>query len=328
MSHIQRKYEQSSHRISRSLFCADRDAFIITKKRLTIAYQFLLNQTVIENLQEHRCVLSGVSRIPDSFAPFLVPYDRNDIYEYNGIEGNGAQIQVDERRLLRMHFPVSGLRCKHLLHAGCWDFIERVIGHQAEDRLDLLLQAMKDGWDKNSYDVQGLISHSGVEWVGDLILENMTHQYRLIPVTDPLEIPALQKLIAKSVKGAAGEPSSNITARPIASIATSGLGTLPVEIQALILNLLPNWLDVNNTLEAFSISLPGFLWRDWFPRDLIFDELDQIPDYKIDWKTMYTGVMRLLNTSLGIKNRQRIVRVVKEIREDFLRLLENDSPSQ
>lgn len=149
-----------------------------------------------------------------------------------------------------------------------------------------------------------------------------------MPVTDPIEIPAFQKLVAKSLKGAIEEDSNDT--RPVALIAASGVtpGTLPVEIQVLTLNLLSNWPDINNALEAFSWQLPEFLWREWFPHDLIFDELDEIPNYKIDWKTLYTGTMHLLNTSLAMRNRQRIVRVVNEIREDFLGYLENESSDQ
>lgn len=54
-------------------------------------------------------------------------------------------MQVDERRLVRQTTAVSGLNCEYLVHAACWDIIERIIGHQAEDRLDLMLQAMADG---------------------------------------------------------------------------------------------------------------------------------------------------------------------------------------
>lgn len=274
--------------------------------------------------------MSGVSHFDLDISEsklFFVPRDRDDVVHYN------FEVLLDDHhRMLRVNWTDSGLTCETLLHASCWTIIERIIGHQAEDRLDLLFQAMKYGWDKNSYDVSGLISSSGSDsWLGYQVLHT-THQYRLVPVTDPIDIPALRTLIAKSRKSLTStdgiEETSEEDARmqPLPARMPPEPSTIkiPVEIKALILNQLPEWLDAKNALEAFSWELPDFLWRDWIPYDLIFDELDEIPVSEIDWKVLYTGIMRLLNTSLAMKNRQRIVRVVKETREDFLELLKKN----
>lgn len=257
--------------------------------------------------------------------------------------------------MLCVNRTVSGLRCQceTLLHAHCWTIIERIIGHQAEDRLDLLFQAMRDGWGKNSYDVSGLILPSdhedgrklyevnglrsdligGERWLGDRVLKTTYHQYRIVPVTDPIDIPTLRTLIAESMKSVTSkdrieEPSGSEedtkTIQPVSTIMSRGPATMPVEIRALILNQLPEWLDVKDALEAFSWEPPESLWRYWFPHDLIFDELDGIPISEINWKVLHAGIMRLLGTSLAMKNRQRIVRVVKETREDFLELLKQN----
>lgn len=73
-----------------------------------------------------------MSRIPNLNVPFIVPYDRNDLYEYYGTYYKGVLTQIDERCLLHAHLRVSELICQHLVHADCWDIIERVIEHQAE----------------------------------------------------------------------------------------------------------------------------------------------------------------------------------------------------
>ncbi|KAK2757533.1 hypothetical protein FQN54_004502 [Arachnomyces sp. PD_36] len=255
----------------------------------------------------------------------MVPYGRNDICDYDSY-GQMDQVVDSTRFLIIWTWPMDrtplDAACELLIHADCWGIIERFIGPQAEDRLDITFQAMKDGWEKNSYGVEGLVVNG--RWQGHRILHT-THQYRLIPVTEPTEVPALEKLIKKSMKAepdsTTGEAPAGISPAP--TVSTTSAANIPVEIKAMILNQLPEWSDVDNTLEAFSWDLPEFLWRDWFPHDLIFDELDGIPAYKIDWKILYTGVMRLLDgNSLAMMNRRRIVRAVKELREDFFELLD------
>lgn len=254
----------------------------------------------------------------------MAPYDRDSVCYYNDHDALDCLRSAENGNLVllrdRKHF--------NIIHADCWTIVERIIGHQAGDRLDLFFQAMMDGWDTISYGVEGLVIMR--DWEGIIDLGNNYHHKKLAPVTDPIDIPLLRTVISRcmkttSSKGYTKEASLDTMVQVPVSRVSSGLpGAIPVEIRGLILSQLPEWSNVENTLEAFSWELPHFFWRDWFPRDLIFDELDGIPDYKIDWKMLYESLMQLLNTSLGMMNRQRIIRVIKETREHFFELLENN----
>ena len=250
-------------------------------------------------------------------------------------------ISLDCQCLLSAGCGMRLLHC-HKFHAHCWSLIERIIGSSAEERLDLLITALRDRWKEQPFEVDKLVEdrwEGHWAWIGFLVdskptpftvshfLPVVPYKERVTPMTDPFHIPILQSLIKRSRKRRCCKVPRFTRARipfmTVSKTRPSPLG-LPLDIQQLILDNLVRLQDVGNAVAAFHWQLPGSYWRNRFPCDLIF-ELDDIPQEDLDWQYLYTEVGRLTETSRGLQNRQRIFRILQGTRDRFFKIVEQDS---
>lgn len=224
------------------------------------------------------------------------------------------------------------------MHAQCWTMIERIIGPFAEKELDQFLFALRLRFKSQPFEVRNCLAGASSKrtWVAGRIQSKrsvtLTDEERLVPVSDPIDIPEIHKLIGESKKcrgchlRTGQEPLTRSHHIPVVALSRPTPVRLPLDIQFLILDHLTQWPDTINALIAFHWQLPESYWRCRVPRKFIPETDDLFSKDEVDgieWKHLCLGIERLLATSHGLKNRARIFRVLEETRNLFFAMLEN-----
>lgn len=225
------------------------------------------------------------------------------------------------------------------VHAHCWTSIERIIGPRAEKELDQFLFALRFRFKCQPFEVKNCLvgTASKQTWEAGKIQSKrrvtLTDEERLVPVSDPINIPAIHKLIGESKKCRDCHLRIGQTRisreRHIPVIAHSRPTPLrlPLDIQFVVVDYLTQFPDLKNALIAFHWQLPESYWRLRIPRKLIFETEDLFSEDQadgVDWKYLCLGIERILATSHGLMNRKRIFRVLEGTRNLFVAMLEEN----
>jgi hypothetical protein len=154
------------------------------------------------------------------------------------------------------------------------------------------------------------------------------------PVWNPIDIPAIHDLLRKSVQNRARETMKRKTRKwshPLSHefrfehLRGGCGGVLPPEIKWHILDELRYYKDVRNTLYAFGWQITDSYWRGRFPWDVVFEITpDLVLSMDIDWKFFCLKMEELLETSLSLQNRQRILRVLEGKKKLFFTMLDGN----
>lgn len=118
-------------------------------------------------------------------------------------------------------------------------------------------------------------------------------------ISNPFSIPEVQQAINKSVWNLKSGNSRVPKARKI--IPQLDL-TLPLELTCRIFDFLPD-----------------FYWRGRLRE--VFFEIDELP-MEIDWQELWLALEPLKETSKGVLNRRRILRISREICQEFIDVLD------
>ena len=138
-----------------------------------------------------------------------------------------------------------------------------------------------------------------------------------------MHIPAVQDIIRKSIKHRAREKMKRKTRRWCSrSLTIEHLGSpssygLPLDIKYIILDHLSH-TDIQNALVALGWQIPDQYWCSRFPKDIIW-EIEELAHTTADvtWQFLCLEAELLLESSLGLQNRQRIVQVLRGTRSLF-----------
>ncbi|KAL1969746.1 hypothetical protein VTN77DRAFT_8299 [Rasamsonia byssochlamydoides] len=260
-----------------------------------------------EDSGEPQYQLSGVCQCQDSQIIFQVPRDRNRAligYPHSGGRSNKT-IKV---HAARFHYPKK-LQYPYgcLIHARCWDLIERLLGPRAENQLEVLIHVLRQRWDRSDFSLydRGFIPWEHPEKWAEALTEE-TFAFR-----DPVKIPALRALIDEGLQRRLREPMKRRTRRwrplfrAVERLTTSR--PFPLDTEYMILDRL-GCEDIPNVLRAFGWQIPDAYWFARLRKDLLF-ELDdlKIADTEMDWQFLCLGTEQLLTCSPEPLNRQRVL---------------------
>ncbi|OJJ46698.1 hypothetical protein ASPZODRAFT_16446 [Penicilliopsis zonata CBS 506.65] len=215
----------------------------------------------------------------------------------------------------------------YLLHARCWDLLERQLGSRATQQLDYILAALKKFWSQEgALEIPRLIYQGLIDFTGKPIFMESQRSVTggvIVPypgIDDPFHIPAVNELLHRSrVRGEEG-PVTALSSSSSSSV-TAYLSTrlsLPLEIKYAISDYL-DATSVRNMLLAFGESLPVSYWLHRIPTTLYMEIQDKAltaPE-TIDWPylTMMVNDKNILGDSLGIWNRSRILAILTQVTE-------------
>ncbi|KAK2754248.1 hypothetical protein FQN54_007127 [Arachnomyces sp. PD_36] len=239
----------------------------------------------------------------------------------------------------------------YIVHAHCWILIERMIGPEVENNLELFLEICRERFHENPYDIHEYrdlessepTSQPTYRWWNPLqsasSLDPSRHHpdvqkdpRKSIPLRDPLNTAEITTLINHSAQNKAREtikrktrkwsstisdPSSSSTSGQAKSPNFYQVTQLPCDIMLLILDNLSHHTDIRNALIAFDWSPPDIYWKSRVPKDLIFELQDGNHwEDDLDWKFLGLGIVKLLEQP-SLRNRKRVLRLVDEIGRRF-----------
>jgi hypothetical protein len=202
-----------------------------------------------------------------------------------------------------------------MIHARCWDLIERLFGCEAEKNLKILLNIFQERWCGWHGNPDGAPRY-------DFLREDLLWQRnKSIVFYDPVKILPLRAVVEESVLRPAREKVAceAIELHPIfLDIKHTAISNIfPCEIQWMILDLL-DYKNIPKTLRAFGWVLSDIYWSRRFPKDLVFETDDLMGEQpEIDWQFLTLGVEKLLHCSPGLLNRRRLLPVLKKARDLF-----------
>lgn len=239
----------------------------------------------------------------------------------------------------------------HVVHAHCWILIERIIGPEAENNLELLLKICRERFHQNPYDIHEYrdpetnepTSQPTTRWwnpmqsLSSLDSDVSKDPRQSIPLRDPLNIPEIERLINHSAQNKAREvtkrksrkwscfvtDSSSLSTERLRSSWYYQVTELSCELVFLILDNLSCHTDIRNALVAFNWKVPEVYWKSRMPTNLIF-ELQGEQRLELDWKFLCLGIRRLMEQP-NLQNRKRVIELIEEIRRRFWgRMSESD----
>ncbi|KAH8690558.1 hypothetical protein BGW36DRAFT_364129 [Talaromyces proteolyticus] len=296
------------HKFSWRIRCSVEDFNQIVFRNREVWGTFI--RSIIVTLDNSRPLyqLSGIAQF-DYSNHIIVPKDRNlAVLGYPCLGGRSCKfvkIEVDEL--------VVGYSRGHLIHARCWDLIERLFGCEAEKNLKILL----DIFQERRHNQDGKMYEAACY---DFLREDRKNS---IVYHDPVKILPLRAVIEESAQRPYREKFGCETLKPrpifldIKHTAISDI--LPCEIQCMILDLM-NYKEIPQLLRAFGWVLSNSYWYRRFPEDLVF-EADDIMESnaEIDWQFLTLGVEKLLQCSFGLLNRRRLLTVLRQARDLFFK---------
>lgn len=237
----------------------------------------------------------------------------------------------------------------YIIHEKCRLLLDRLIP-QAESNLELLLEICRDRYLKGDFDLDNLeILCKGRSTY--LFFSQGPIDYKDVHLNDPLYIPAVRGIInhAMHVKrreqmkqktrrwrrrdmcGSAGSHESMVSTR------RRLIRNLSDDIVLTVLDQLDNPADLRHILPALNWTVPDTYWRGRLRNlcskngtPLLFevtaltckeDDMKE-PDgstanTRIHWKTLFLGMLRLMEEDLGVRNRMRIFRLIDKVRDCF-----------
>ncbi|KAK2762697.1 hypothetical protein FQN54_000871 [Arachnomyces sp. PD_36] len=228
----------------------------------------------------------------------------------------------------------------YVVHAQCWKLIERRVGAEVENNLELLLEICRERFHENPYDIhvyqefEGYVlrpvSYPTRRWWLTTHCDEMDSR-QSIPLRDPLDIPDIPRLIRHSAQNKAREATKRKTRNW--SSATFGSSSSPNQLQRspayyrvtqlpgelifLILDNLSRRADIHNAVMAFNWEIPEMYWKARVDTDLIFELQDQQVPSELDWKFLSLGIQKLFEQP-SLQNRKRVLRLIDEIGRRFL----------
>lgn len=285
--------------------------------------------------------VSGIAQLPGARRGgkyLLVPYHRDRAClgapDNPPSDGIGEQGQASDRNAVVAAIPVphpfsdliqeEGYLDGYVVHSRCWTLMEKHIGAQAIERLDLVVPALGEQWDQLMDCLQ--LPHGYFPNAYIAFLEFQDWKWRTLEDCDPLHIPEIKRIFQKSASSRTRQRKKSIANVPAKRLlAKHGI---PAEIIYLIAEFL-EVADARNMLIALGEHLPVHYWRKRI-RD-IFIEVEDADPGRIDWP--YLAVMldvkddifgpKSLNhpendLSNRLWNRRRIIDMLRPIKQRVL----------
>ncbi|KAK2756557.1 hypothetical protein FQN54_005450 [Arachnomyces sp. PD_36] len=290
----------------------------------TSIYRAIISQQRSDPVRQkqHDLHLSGVSRLyyllwHDDILEgrvFRVPWDRNRVITERSHMIEDGKLRDD--RIAIYPARLWGHQYRNYpdgypIHAHCWTMMERVIGPDAENNLDILLKVLTQRWDTEPPNFVITRHRPGAD-------AKKYPPEEIYTTWDPTDVPEVQAVIRQYTR----QNSSEETKLGNSNFRNLGVLDLPLDIIFQIFDYI-SAADTESILTATQWKLPNSYWRSRFPRKLIF-EIDEFispetEDPGVDWAFLCLGIEKLLENErvYGLQSRQRIFRILQSVKELF-----------
>lgn len=284
--------------------------------------------------------ISGIAELPGARRGgkyLLVPRNRDRAClgapESPPSDGTTEEGQVSDKKAVVAAVPVphpfSSLRHEdgrldgYVIHSRCWTLMEKHIGSQAMARLDIVVSALHEQWDRILDCLQR--QPRDFPWAYRDFLDYQDWQYRGFHACDPLHIPAINKIFQTSVSSRTRQKKKDVAKIPVRR--SRGVPTELIYHIAEYLEV----IDARSMSIAFGESLPGSYWRKRISD--IFTEVENIDPDRIDWSylavmlntTMTEDMFELkaindpqIDLSVRLWNRRRIINMLHPVKQRVL----------
>lgn len=211
----------------------------------------------------------------------------------------------------------------YVVHSRCWTLAEKHLGSQAIGRLDLVVLALREQWNR----LIGCLQRQRGDFP-DLfcaLVHYQNWQRRWLQNCDPLHIPEIQKAFRSSVGSRTRQRKTETPNVVRCLFAKHGV---PPEIIYLIAGYL-EVTDARNMLVAFGEQLPVHYWRKRISD--IFVEVDDADPGRIDWPYLAARLNRidsfdpleherydLTQLPERVWNRKRIINMLRPVKQQVL----------
>ncbi|OJJ37496.1 hypothetical protein ASPWEDRAFT_456812 [Aspergillus wentii DTO 134E9] len=271
--------------------------------------------------------LSGVGQMglwrDEASTPIQVPLDQNVVNIGNHDDTDGEIISAYWTRMKYTAPNDQDLQYTprgYVLHERCWWLAKRIIGGSIlEKHLNLFAAALHDTQDG----VDGMSLN--MEWMIYMraILDKGVERFLSTPQQYVQEYTGYYEHAATPIYPVGRDPVNIVELRDLVDKAKGRFGmalkppifSLPIDVQCLLADTLDSW-DLSNTLFAFQWRLPDTYWRGRIPMEILF-EYENIRHQNLDWQYFSLGLEKLFKTSDGLKNRQRILKQLGDIKKAF-----------
>ncbi|KAK2759836.1 hypothetical protein FQN54_002570 [Arachnomyces sp. PD_36] len=265
-------------------------------------------------------------------------------YRYDSA-GVSFSVPGDRRAAPIKYTPASRAAHWYQFHTYRWDMTERLLGcgrdlaeNKHGGKLYSLISALDSAGGGFSSGDTGNVQETelcplGLEdffaWVSRNPRSRLSDKEKFSMLSNPSRIPALQKILENSKKArkdlihqvssktsTGAVPNNTDAIRSHGQISDSqNQVDLPPELQLLILDFLPDIIDIGNAVKAFRWLVSDSYWKSRFPCEVIH-ELDDVPLDRVDWEYLSTEFGGLLRQDCwGLENRFRIFRLLCDIRD-------------
>lgn len=195
-----------------------------------------------------------------------------------------------------------------------------IIGKNAEDELDVLLEVLHQRWQTEPPPFELGTWVQGRWWGPDSSaeLEEIDRKIELRALWDPMDIPEVLSVIRRY--------THKRPTRPRTRSHYLDKFDLPLDVLFQIMDCL-HATEIESFLTATPWHAPDSYWRSRFPRRFIpeADELITSQAENVDWQLLCLEVEKLIenDSSLGIQSRQRIFRILEVTKNLFQSRLSN-----
>lgn len=304
-----------------------RASFIPGQGHTLRLYHVLMDKTIVltenHNTSPVQYRLSGVAYLNAAREKFEVLFDGGPA---KSICINVCTLDdIDRIRLGPSNFQ-SEYRI-YLIHVHCWNIIKRIIGPLAEERLELLVMALRER--STGYpDVYGInigLScwqlHRSWMIAGTKTGEKLQREHMIEILADPFSVPTLNNVVDRCKKR---HTRTRIFPQLSSKLRPTYLANLPSEIRMLILDELPDPMDAMKATIAFYWELPNVYWKSRHTTKMIF-EADGLSVDDLDWQSLFFVFAHMLKLSSALSNRKRIFGVLEGTRDLFFDMLKKKS---
>lgn len=248
--------------------------------------------------------------------------------------------------------PWSSYHFAFYMHERCWQLMTRIVDKDLiKHNMDLLLPTIHEG--RTILTLWGQMPYEEDEWflfalqVASPFCVPMVRPFRFVYEessasypgyldADPLNDPYVKLQISKE-RTKHENRTKRDKSRPQYPIPTHHMRLrsqpvfkapkefLPPEIVCMITDHLDTKTDLLNFSMAFPqwhLIIPNNYWRRRFRDDNCLKNEELPPGDTVDWNHLYFNSDKLLERSLGWKNRQRILTILRSIKARFLRRVE------
>ncbi|KAI9750088.1 MAG: hypothetical protein M1835_001445 [Candelina submexicana] len=248
--------------------------------------------------------LSGHATMKSGYhSELTAPFgDRPEVYRIQ----SGAEIEIDNAiifasygdRVILVHGDID-LTIGYVVHAKCWEALERKIGPMLRQNLNLIVESIEAVVTRHAYLGAEACQHRHY-WV-----DNGSVLYVRDPFLFPFHATAMGK--------------EDFPHNLLAQLPSATAKQVPLEIETMIWRQM-SFPDLSNFCTALNQGIPHYWCREIVSSNWkLFLDASETQANNLDWRSL-CEVLGRRNPPPGLLNRDRVFRLLEFIKEEFNRL--------